>query len=77
MQRIETKKINDIKINPLPIPKIDTDKIKGSELFPEIYSNIFLIAKKKSGKTQGGCSVVGKPSFSCSRFWGGPGFGSR
>ena len=60
MQRIETEKINDIKINPLPVPKIDTDKIKGSELFPEIYSNIFLIAKKKSGKTNVISNIIDK-----------------
>jgi len=48
---LKTKKINKIKVKPIPVKKIDTDKIKGYDMFPEIYANIFLCAKKKSGKT--------------------------
>lgn len=47
----KVKRVNKEKIKPIPIPRVDQSKIKGVELFPEIYSNIFLLAKKKSGKT--------------------------
>lgn len=45
------QKINDKKVKPVQVTKIDPNKIKGYDLFPEIYANIFLCAKKKSGKT--------------------------
>jgi hypothetical protein len=45
------KTINSVKIKLVNIPKIDPNNIVGYELFPEIYSNIFIVAKKKSGKT--------------------------
>lgn len=45
------KKINDVEIRPVPLQKLDKKDILGSELFDEIYSNIYLCAKKKSGKT--------------------------
>jgi hypothetical protein len=48
---IKIKKINKEKINPIPVPKLDPDKVKGSSLFTEVYANIFLCARKKSGKT--------------------------
>lgn len=48
---IKTRKINNVVVNPIKLNKIDTHKIKGHKLFEEIYSNIFLCAKKKSGKT--------------------------
>lgn len=46
-------KINDIKVKPI-IPdggEPDASKIKGYDFIPMLYSNIFLCAKKKSGKT--------------------------
>jgi len=48
---IKIKKINDEKVKPINLPKIDVDRIKGNKLFPELYANIFLCARKKSGKT--------------------------
>jgi|688.fasta_scaffold60564_3 hypothetical protein len=48
---ISIKKINNEIVKPLKLPKIDENKIKGCNLFPNIYSNIFLLAKKMSGKT--------------------------
>jgi hypothetical protein len=48
---IRTKKINDIKVCPIKLPKLEADKIRGYDLFPEIYANIYLSARKKSGKT--------------------------
>jgi hypothetical protein len=47
----QLKKINDIKVTPLNTPKIDPSKIKGYDMIPELYANIYLVAHKKSGKT--------------------------
>lgn len=47
-----TKKINNVKVGKVPTKgDADTRPIKGSKLFSELYSNIFLCAKKKKGKT--------------------------
>lgn len=47
-----TKKINNEVVREVPqLTEKDTRPVKGANLFPEIYSNIFLCAKKKSGKT--------------------------
>eukprot|EP00732_Lithocolla_globosa_P002386 Lithocolla_globosa_v1_NODE_1547_length_2493_cov_371.285773.p1 type:complete len:271 gc:universal NODE_1547_length_2493_cov_371.285773:1275-463(-) len=49
-----TKKVcNSIKNDPLPdnTAKLSPDKIVGYNLFPEIYSNIMVVARKRSGKT--------------------------
>lgn len=48
---IHIKKINNQVVKPLKLDKIPEDKIKGCELFNNIYSNIFILAKKNSGKT--------------------------
>jgi hypothetical protein len=49
---ITIKKINDTKIKKVKLKNDDSHKpIKGYDLFPEIYSNIFICSKKKSGKT--------------------------
>jgi hypothetical protein len=45
------KKINDIKIQTIKVPKIDEKNIVGYDMFPEIYGNIFISAKKMSGKS--------------------------
>ena len=46
-----TQKINDIKVKKLPTQQIDHSQIKGFDLIPELYANIFICAHKKSGKT--------------------------
>jgi len=46
-----TQKINNVTVKPIPVPTVDETKIKGYKLFAEPYSNVFLCAKKKSGKT--------------------------
>jgi hypothetical protein len=51
MSKITKKKINDVAVNAIPVTKVDLSKVKGCDLFPELYANIFLIAKKKSGKS--------------------------
>ena len=43
--------INKEVVQPIPLPPINVEKIKGYKLFPEVYANIFLCARKKSGKT--------------------------
>ena len=45
------KKINNEVVKPIKLPVIDIDKIKGYDLFPDLYPNIFICAYKKSGKT--------------------------
>ena len=47
---LKTKKVNDFKISKIKLPKISQKKIRGGDLLP-IYSNVFLCAKKNSGKT--------------------------
>lgn len=44
------KKINDEEIKPITLTK-PTNKVKGYQLFPDPYCNIYICAKKKSGKT--------------------------
>jgi len=53
MSSIKLVKINNATVNQLPNyeSKEDRRPILGADLFPELYSNIFLCAKKKSGKT--------------------------
>ncbi len=48
---MELIKINKQIVKPIPGTDTTNDKIKGYDLFPELYANIFLCAKKKSGKT--------------------------
>jgi hypothetical protein len=62
MSEIKLQKINNVKVVPvLHAGNMDTRPVKGSELFPEVYANIGIIAKKKSGKTQ----VIYKVIQSC------------
>jgi|GEM_PF-2388479 len=50
---IRLAKINDIEVHPVNVgANIDPSKIKGGQLIPEVYANIFICAKKKSGKSQ-------------------------
>lgn len=44
-------KINDVKVKKINLPSIDPSKIKGYDMIPELYAQIFLCAHKKSGKT--------------------------
>lgn len=59
--KVQLKQINDVKVRPVKLPVIEKEKIKGRELFEEIYSNIAIIARKKQGKT----SVIFKIIKSC------------
>lgn len=53
MSSIKIKQINNEFVKPVRFQdeEIDPRPIKGEALFNEIYSNIFVVAKKKSGKT--------------------------
>jgi hypothetical protein len=48
---METKKINNIKIQRVITNKIEENRIGGVCMFPEVYANIYICSKKKSGKT--------------------------
>src|SRR5690606_18432751 len=48
---ITLKQINNQIVKAIPLPEIDTRPAKGYDICQEIYANIFLCAKKKSGKT--------------------------
>jgi hypothetical protein len=48
---LKKETINKVKVTPIKLPQIESQNIRGYDMFPEIYSNVFLCAKKKSGKT--------------------------
>ena len=48
---MKTSKINNVRIKPIITSEQPIDKIGAYRLFPEIYCNTAIIAKKKSGKT--------------------------
>ena len=48
---ISLKQINNQYVKAIPIPDEDTRPIKGYDICEEVYANIFLCARKKSGKT--------------------------
>src|SRR4051812_25241889 len=48
----ETNKINKRKVKPIKLLEPEDDRpVRGFDLFAEPYANIFLCARKKSGKT--------------------------
>ena len=49
--KIRIKKINNEVVKPIKVPVVDPDKVGGFSLFENLYANIFLCAKKNSGKT--------------------------
>src|SRR6185437_8753480 len=58
---ISLRQINKQIVKAIPLPDEDTRPIKGEDLCPHLYGNIFLCAKKNSGKT----SVVFKLMKEC------------
>jgi len=48
---ITLSQLNNVKVNPVAIQNIDRSRVKGVDLFQELYSNIFICARKKSGKS--------------------------
>jgi len=48
---MKLKKINNVKITPLKVPKVDICDIKGRHYFEQLTPNALLLARKNSGKT--------------------------
>lgn len=48
---ITTSKLNNFKVKPLINSDRPIENIGGGTLIPEVYANIFLLSKKKTGKT--------------------------
>ena len=48
---MQTKQLNAIEIKPVKVPKQKKKDILGYEMFPVQYSNIFITARKNSGKS--------------------------
>lgn len=48
---LRISKINDIMIKPVKQAKLRKEDVRGFEMFEELYANIFICAKKKSGKS--------------------------
>lgn len=63
---IKVKRINTEDVAPVKFVDVVEDKrpVKGREIFPEIYSNIFFCARKKSGKTCAIAHIIDKCSTS-------------
>lgn len=59
---ISLKQINDKVVKPIPIPDIDKRPVRGYEICPEPYANIFACAKKKKGKTSVINTILGECS---------------
>ena len=52
MAAVATKKVNNCKVRAIPKEGgEDKRPIKGYEMCPCLYANIYLVAKKNSGKT--------------------------
>ena len=58
---MKVQQVNNEKVEPIPVEKLAPEKIRGYKLFPNVFANIFLVARKKSGKT----SVISKIVKSC------------
>ena len=48
---MKKNKINDIDIVPVVVNTLKSDQILGYDYFPVLYSNIYICAKRKSGKS--------------------------
>lgn len=48
---MELVEINKATVKPVQLKKDDLSKVKGKDLFPRLLFNLFICAKKKSGKT--------------------------
>ncbi len=59
MSEFATKKLNNEVVGEVPLEGgKDMRPAKGAALFPEAFCNIFLCAKKKSGKTSTVCKIL-------------------
>lgn len=51
MSKYKEKTINKEQIKPIKTTTFDPDSIKGYEIIPMLYANIYICAQKRSGKT--------------------------
>jgi type IV secretory pathway ATPase VirB11/archaellum biosynthesis ATPase len=58
---INIKKLNNETIKVIPVAKTDPKAIKGYNIIPMLYANIFICAQKRSGKT----NLINKILDSC------------
>ena len=50
-QSINIKTLNNETIKVIPVKKTNLKDIKGFDIIPMLYANIFICAQKRSGKT--------------------------
>jgi len=48
---LHVNQINDVSVKPIQMDTVDKTKIRGFKMFGELYSNVFICARKKMGKT--------------------------
>jgi hypothetical protein len=58
--QINEKILNDFIIKPVKISKTNDENILGKNMFETLYSNIFIIARKKSGKSNVIYNIIDK-----------------
>jgi len=51
MTSVSLKKLNNVEVRPPPTLQKEGRRVKGEKLFAEPYANIFVCARKKSGKS--------------------------
>jgi hypothetical protein len=66
---IKLRQINDAKVEPIPIAPFDKKLIKGSEYFCNLYNNVFICARKRSGKTTLIYNIIKKCTDKETRFF--------
>ena len=56
---METKEVNDFIVKKVKVPPLpNIENIVGSKLFPQLYHNAFICARKKSGKSVALSSII-------------------
>src|SRR3954470_4802741 len=58
MSKVKLRQINKQFVSAIPIPNEDLRPIKGYDICEEPYANIFLCARKKSGKTSAVFKII-------------------
>ena len=58
MSKVKLRQINKQIVRAIPIPNEDTRPVKGFDICEEPYANIFLCARKKSGKTSAVFKII-------------------
>jgi len=59
MSNLETKEISDFVVKKVKVPELPSiENIAGGRLFPQLYHNAFICARKRSGKTVALSSII-------------------